>query len=131
MVAYSSVMRVPITVELAHDVLSEFFLDKPIPGRARKDVPIGAIVEAVCEACGIDKVTLLGPRRDRPTATARQIGMYLCRELTGLSYAQIGAEFGGRDHTTVQRAIAKIEEALMHDPALRTRVNELRGRLGR
>ena len=61
----------------------------------------------------------------RVLATARQIAMYLCREMTDLSLPKIGAKFGGRDHSTVIHAVRKISEKIGVDRALYTQVTEL------
>ena len=63
---------------------------------------------------GFTKEEIIGQRRHRPLVTARQIAMYVFRELTDLSYPAIAREFGGRDHTTVIHAVDKIG-ALMKD----------------
>ena len=61
---------------------------------------------------------LTGPSRSRVLVNARQIAMYLCRELTDLSLPKIGQQFGGRDHTTVLHAVRKIAEERSHDSQL-------------
>ena len=63
--------------------------------------------------------------RDSPLATARQIAMYLCRELTEMSLPKIGATFGGRDHTTVMYAERKISKQIKDDRDLFTQVQQL------
>lgn len=131
LVAYSSIMRSPISVEMAHDVLGEFFLDVPIPIRGRKGVQSETVVRTVAECFHLTADDLRGPRRDKHIAEARQIAMYLCRELSDMPYGQIGELLGGRDHTTVQRGIGRVESRLLEDGALRATVQELRGRLER
>jgi chromosomal replication initiator protein len=64
-------------------------------------------------------------RRSRDALVPRQVSMYLARQLTGLSLQQIGAFFGGRDHTTVLHACRKVEQALVHDVALSGAVRQL------
>lgn len=132
LVAYSSVMNLPCTVEMAQSVLSEFFISHgSLPRPPSKDIAVEAILRAVSNETRVSMEALLSPRRDKPTATARQIAMYLSRELTDAPLAQIGAAIGGRDHTTVQRAIAKIESLLPYDTALRALVQGLRNKLER
>lgn len=72
---------------------------------------------------------LQSPRRNRAVVLARQVSMYLARQLTGLSLQQIGAWFGGRDHTTVLHACRKVEEALRSDLELSGTVRRLRAEL--
>jgi chromosomal replication initiator protein len=132
LVAYSSVMKLPCTVELAQSVLSEFFTNhSSLPRRPSKGVAVEAILRAVAAEMHMSVEALLSPRRDKPTATARHVAMFLSRELTDAPLAQIGAAIGGRDHTTVQRAIAKISSSLPYDPSLRATVQKLRDKLDR
>jgi chromosomal replication initiator protein len=63
--------------------------------------------------------------RSRQTLLPRQVGMYLARRLTKLSLQQIGAYFGGRDHSTVLHACRKVEQALAHDVTLSGAVRQL------
>jgi chromosomal replication initiator protein len=67
--------------------------------------------------------------RTREIATARQVAMYLCRELTNASLPKIGDEFGGRDHTTVLHAFDKIKTALRDEPDVQEAVRQLSARL--
>jgi chromosomal replication initiator protein len=67
--------------------------------------------------------------RLRNTLLPRQVGMYLARQLTPLSLEQIGAYFGGRDHSTVLHAVRKVEQALAHDAALSGAVRQLQADL--
>ncbi len=130
LVVHASVLRVPMDVELAHSVLTHFFIDKrPLSKKPR--VPIEAVVDVVAEAFAIPADAIVGHRRDRNTALARQVAMYLARELCDESCRAIGVAVGGRDHTTVQRAAQKIEGLLPTDGQLRSLLLDLRGRLCR
>jgi chromosomal replication initiator protein len=86
-------------------------------------------VERVAERVGryfrVEPRQLRGPGRSRNTLLPRQVGMYLARRLTRLSLGQIGAYFGGRDHSTVLHACRKVEEALARDLTLSGAVREL------
>jgi len=72
---------------------------------------------------------LCGTSRSRTLTTARQIAMYLCRELTDLSLPKIGQAFGGRDHTTVMHANKKIRTQMAERRAVYTQVTELTNRI--
>jgi len=89
----------------------------------------GDIIEKVAEYFHLEKGDLLSRSRKQSVAQARQIAMYLCRELTDESYAHIGSRFGGRDHSTVIHAYRKIEEELGSDPALQDDVTSLQSEL--
>ena len=90
-------------MELAENVLS----DIARPARPRQITP-KVILEATANAFGFAIDELCGPSRRRPLVNARQIGMYVFRELTDFSYPAIAREFGGRDHTTVIHAVEKV-----------------------
>lgn len=72
---------------------------------------------------------LYGSSRSQAVATARQIAMYLCRELTNLSLPKIGQLFGGRDHTTVMYANKKISELMKERRSIYNQVTELTSRI--
>ena len=72
---------------------------------------------------------LCSKSRRRPLVTARQIGMYVFRELTDYSYPRIAEQFGGRDHTTVMYAVDKIKQQMAERKATFTQVNDLISRI--
>lgn len=96
-----------ITIDLATDVLKGMF-----PERASRPISILTIQQEACRYYGLSKEELIGNKRSQNIVYPRQISMYLARELTDLSLPRIGAEFGGRDHTTVIHATAKITKLL-------------------
>ncbi|HEV2368846.1 MAG TPA: chromosomal replication initiator protein DnaA, partial [Acidimicrobiales bacterium] len=101
--AFASLNRQPLTQEMAEMVLS----DLVGAGLPRQITP-KLILDATSDAFGFSVEELCGTSRRRPLVTARQVGMYLFRELTDYSYPAIAREFGGRDHTTVIHAVEKI-----------------------
>lgn len=108
--AFASLNREVLTRATAEHVLADI-LDA---GRPRQITP-ALILEAVSATFGFSLEELTGPKRQRPLVRARQIGMYLFRELTDYSYPAIGREFGGRDHTTVIHAFEKITQFMRED----------------
>jgi chromosomal replication initiator protein len=106
-VAFSSLTRHEIDLDLASGVLKDIF-----PERSVKPISIASIQQEVCKFYGIGKTELTGNKRSQNIVYPRQIAMYLARELTDLSLPRIGAEFGGRDHTTVMHATAKIQKLI-------------------
>jgi len=106
-VAFSSVTRHAINLDLAQSVLKDIF-----PERSVKPISISLIKEEVCRFYGISKNDLVGSKRSQAIAYPRQIAMYLSRELTDHSLPKIGGEFGGRDHTTVIYANTKIQRLM-------------------
>jgi chromosomal replication initiator protein len=84
-----------------------------------------AILEATANMFDFSVEDLTGQSRRRPLVTARQVAMYVFRELTDFSYPMIGREFGGRDHTTVIHAVEKITEQMHERRAIYDQVTEL------
>ena len=131
LIAYASVMHCPHSIELAQDILGDYFIEKPASSSRHKMVSVEAIQIATSEQFGCTQELLKSQRRDKQLALARQCSMTICRELTGLSLSQIGAMFGGRDHTTVQRAVSKIDALVGHDRIVARHLQEIRARLDR
>ena len=98
------------------------------PTRPREITP-QLILDETAKMFGWTVEDLCGKSRRRPLVTARQIGMYVFRELTDYSYPRIAEEFGGRDHTTVMYAVEKIKQQMNEKHATFDQVNELIARL--
>jgi chromosomal replication initiator protein len=103
-IAYASLNRQPITLELAEHLLTDL-----ISGNQPRQITPKAILDATAETFGFSIEDLCGQSRRRPLVIARQVGMYVFRDVTDFSYPAIAKEFGGRDHTTVIHAVSKIE----------------------
>jgi chromosomal replication initiator protein len=87
------------------------------------------ILEETAKMFGWTMADLCGRSRRRPLVTARQIGMYVFREMTDYSYPQIAREFGGRDHTTVMHAVEKITALMAERRHIYDQVSELINRI--
>ncbi|MEV7613108.1 chromosomal replication initiator protein DnaA [Streptomyces sp. NPDC089799] len=125
--AFASLNRQPVDVGLTEDVLKNL-----IPGGGEDTAPeITAtdIMAATADYFGLNVEDLCGSSRSRVLVTARQIAMYLCRELTDLSLPKIGAQFGGRDHTTVMHADRKIRALMAERRSIYNQVTELTNRI--
>lgn len=96
-------------------------------GAAKNSPPATDIVVRVAKYYGLPKTKLVSSSRQQTTVLARAVAIYLMRELTPLSYDQIGKLLGGRDHTTVMHNYRRIDRALANDRALREAIDELRG----
>ncbi|NTS21571.1 chromosomal replication initiator protein DnaA, partial [Bacteroides fragilis] len=105
--AYSSLVNEPISLEMAEIALHDL-----APDAAGREITATAIIEVTAEFFDIDVETLRGAGKKRAVAHARQLAMYLCRELTELSLPKIGDQFGGKDHTTVIYADRKIRKEM-------------------
>jgi chromosomal replication initiator protein len=120
-IAFSSLTGLPLDVDLAEQVLRDLF---PNSGEI-PEVTIARIQEAVCDRFSLTVHELCSPRRSQAVAYPRQVAMYLSRELTDSSLPKIGKEFGGRDHTTVLHANAKITRMISEDRAVYNLVQDL------
>jgi chromosomal replication initiator protein len=110
-VAYASMGAMPISIELAQAVLSNVLYNPK-----KRQVTPERIAKAVSDYYGVDMDTLRGQKRDKAIVMPRQIAMFLMREETDVSLLRIGAELGGRDHSTVLHACDKItREAAAND----------------
>jgi chromosomal replication initiator protein len=123
-VAYSSLTGRPLNSELAADVLDNLY-----PKPAAIESSVSAIKAAACERFGISSEELVSHSRTARVAWARQVAMYLSRELTQESLPAIGREFGGRDHTTILHAWRRTEQRISTDADRRSVVEELRKQL--
>jgi chromosomal replication initiator protein len=105
--AFASLNRQPLSMELAEMVLSDI-----LAAEQPRQITPKNILEATSSLFGFSIDELCGTSRRRPLVTARQIGMYVTRDLTDFSYPAIAREFGGRDHTTVIHAVAKVSRLM-------------------
>jgi chromosomal replication initiator protein len=117
--AHASLHKVPITVELAKEVLEATLKAK------QQNVTMDAIRAAVCTHFSIRSVDLNSKRRTRNVTVPRQIAMYLCRKLLQGSFPTIGTQFGGRDHSTVIHAISVTERRMKEDPGFQATVERI------
>ena len=120
-VAYASMQGMPITAELAQAVLSNVLYSP----RKRAVTP-ERIAIAVSDYYGVDLEALRGQKRDRAIVVPRQIAMYLMRAETDVSLLRIGAELGGRDHSTVLHACDKIDREAARNEDLRRELAAVR-----
>jgi chromosomal replication initiator protein len=125
--AYSSLHQAELSEEVAQRVLADL-----LPATTPRVITPELILEETAKMFGWTPDELCGKSRRRPLVTARQIGMYVMRELTDLSYPRIAEAFGGRDHTTVMYAVDKIKQQMTERHVIFDQVNELitRIRLG-
>ena len=112
--AYADLVASPITLDLVKKAIQDIL--RPAAARRVTDV---AVLDTVCAYFSVDKDILLGRRRDKETALARQVAMYLLHEEANLSLTTIGRFLGGKDHTTVLHACRRITSKLDVDPHLR------------
>jgi chromosomal replication initiator protein len=122
--AFASLNRQPVDVQLAEIVLRDLIPDSHAP-----EITAPTIMAVTAEFFGVTIDDLCGPGKTKALAQARQISMYLCRELTDLSLPKIGQTFGGRDHTTVMHADKKIRKEMAERRRIYDQVQELTSRI--
>jgi chromosomal replication initiator protein len=122
--AFASLNRQPVDNQLAEIVLRDL-----IPDEAAHEIGAPNIMAVTAEFFGVTMEDLCGPGKTKHVAQARQISMYLCRELTDLSLPRIGQTFGGRDHTTVMHADRKIRKEMAERRRTYDQVQELTSRI--
>jgi chromosomal replication initiator protein len=122
--AFANLNRQEVDMTLAEIVLKDL-----IPEGGEPEITAGLIIAQTAAYFGLSIEELTGPSRGRHLVMARQIAMYLCRELTSLSLPKIGAQFGNRDHTTVMYADRKINQLLAERRAVFNQVSELTNRI--
>ncbi|MBB4687242.1 chromosomal replication initiator protein DnaA [Amycolatopsis jiangsuensis] len=122
--AFASLNQQPVDVGLAEVVLRELIPDSHAP-----EITAPTIMGVTAEFFDVTLEDLCGPGKTKALATARQIAMYLCRELTDMSLPKIGQTFGGRDHTTVMHADKKIRKEMAERRRIYDQVQELTSRI--
>ncbi len=122
--AFASLNRQPVDLALAEVVLKDLITDSAGP-----EITSATIMAQTAAYFGLSMEDLCGSSRSRVLVTARQIAMYLCRELTDLSLPKIGQQFGGRDHTTVMHADRKIRQLMAERRSVYNQVTELTNRI--
>ncbi len=119
MIAFCALTGREMTVDLAREVLAELW------GEEEKIITIEQIQRRVCDFFGLKLSDLKAKSRTKAVAFPRQVAMYLARQLTHASLAEVGRAFGGKDHTTVLHAVDKIQTLAQEDPRLRKTLDQL------
>ncbi|MGY5766101.1 chromosomal replication initiator protein DnaA [Brachybacterium sp. DNPG3] len=122
--ALHSLSRQPMDVTLAESVLKDLLSHDD-----GAQITASTIIAQTATYFGLSVEEITGSGRSRRLVSARQIAMYLCRELTDMPLIRIGEEFGGRDHTTVMHANKKISELMKERRAIFTQVTELTAKI--
>ena len=117
--AFASLTKADMTIDLATEVLRDTLKDN------EKQVTVRNIQKAICDHFDLKISDLKSKRRTKDVALARQMAMYLCRKYTSTSFPAIGAEFGGRDHSTVIHASKSIEKKTLTDPYVKATMDRI------
>ncbi|OQX53392.1 MAG: chromosomal replication initiation protein DnaA [Candidatus Cloacimonas sp. 4484_209] len=119
LLALSSLTNTEINLSTAKEMLNSIIGDK------KKEVKIQHIFKVVADFFDVSEESLTGKRRTASVALPRQVGMYILRELTPLSLKEIGAKFGGRDHTTVLHAYDKISKMIRENKEFSNKIDKI------
>ncbi|HQV57649.1 MAG TPA: chromosomal replication initiator protein DnaA [Ilumatobacteraceae bacterium] len=122
--AYASLNNVPLTVHDAEHLLGDLLADSKVKKRSDEE-----LISEIASILGFSVESLRGKSRQRPLVIARQMAMYVVRDLTELSYPAIARLFGGRDHTTVIYAVDKIQKLMRERQQVYDQVMDLTTRL--
>ena len=117
--AFSSLTSTPINIDMAKKVLKDILIEN------NREITIEKIQKRVAEHFQIKVNDLKSSKRLKSIVFPRQIAMYICRNMTNLSYPEIGAKFGGKDHSTIIHAIKKIEKNMQDDLHTKNIINKL------
>ncbi len=119
--AFAELLSQPVTLELVRRATADMTLR-----HVTRQITADQVIEQVCGYFGVERAAVMGRRRDRPTALARQIAMYLAKHDSGMGLTVIGKVMGGRDHSTVSYACSRIAKRVTHDVALEQDIANIR-----
>ena len=119
LIANATLAHKPVTVELAEKITEK------IVGEQKNDITIDKVQKAVCEYFNITRDALISKSRKRQIVQARQIAMYMSRNLINCSLATIGAEIGGKDHATVLHACTTVADLMTFDKTFKQYVTDI------
>jgi len=122
--AFSRLYGTSINIAMAQDVLADI-----ISSQQGNEITVSSILTTTANTFGFGVDELKGISRKRPLVIARQVAMYVVRELTDLSYPAIGKAFGDKDHTTVMHSVEKIETLMSHNREIYNQVSEILSRI--
>jgi chromosomal replication initiator protein len=121
LIAYTELMKQPITMEIAQQRLKNTF---NVPRQA--NLSMDNIIRVVAEYFALTPNDLKGKKRSQNIVFPRQLAMYIGREMTDYSTTELGQDFGGRDHTTVMHSIEKIKGKILTDPTLESTIEGIK-----
>ena len=118
--AYKLLAGTPPSILIAQNAVKDILNDtQPVP------VTIERIISEVARTFGVSATDIRSNKRAAPISAARQVSIYIVREITQMSMSAIGEEFGGRDHSTVVYAIQQVEKTMEHDSKYKETVEDI------
>lgn len=129
LISYSDLLHITLTLDKAKELLDALpFMQKK---SMDSGVNISTIIKTVCAYYNVSVSDIKGKKRNKSLTTPRMIAMYLAKKMTTLSFTEIGAEFGGKDHTTVMNANSRISSLASVDPEYKTVLDKLEKEISR
>ena len=122
LIFYATINNSEFTIELANDALKQLIIEE----KRSSKIDVKNIIKETAEHFGISTLDITSKKRKQEIALARQVAMYLMRELTESSYPKIGESFGGRDHTTVMHSCKKIEKQIKENDEIAKTITTLK-----
>ena len=122
LIFYATINNSPFTIELANDALKQLIREE----KRSSKIEVKNIIKEAADYYEISTADIVSKKRKQEIALARQVAMYLIRELTEISYPKIGDHFGGRDHTTVMHSCKKIERQMKENAELAQTIIKLK-----
>ncbi len=123
---YKTILNEELTIETALEALRPLLKNKDVSTRINKNNEIDKLFDVICGYFNITKTDLMSKSRKRIYVYPRQIAMYIMRELYSLPYKKIGAQFGGKDHSTVMNACDKISVGFRDEENIKNDVENIR-----
>ena len=118
--AHNQLTGAPVTMMLAENAIQDIMTEQtPLP------VTVDRIIDEVARTYGVTAEDIRGQRRSNQISTARQVAMYVVREITGMTQLDIGQEFGGRDHSTVVYALQQVTKGIQTDPRKKGTIEDI------
>lgn len=122
LIFYATINNSDFTIELANEALRDLFKAE----QKNSKVDVNNIIKEVGAYYDVSVADILSKKRKKNIAYARQVAMFLTRELTGSSFPKIGEAFSGRDHTTIMHGCEKIEKELKESDELKKAISDLK-----
>jgi chromosomal replication initiator protein len=129
LLAYASLKHREITVDVAREALRDKIRSGDSSNGVSPGLSVDNIQHAVAREWGVTTEGLRSKTRTKALTTPRQVAMHLMRELLGLQLVEIGAAFGGRDHSTVIHSLERVAAMIREDPSFAQRIGRLRALL--
>ncbi|MGL4374643.1 MAG: helix-turn-helix domain-containing protein, partial [Turicibacter sp.] len=125
LIFYATINNSDFTIELANEALRDLYRTE----QKNSKIDVNNIIKEVGSYYDVSVSDILSKKRKKNIAFARQVAMFLTRELTGSSFPKIGDAFSGRDHTTIMHGCEKIEKEKKENPEVKAAIDQIKQNL--